>query len=94
MSALFREEITRDINDLNKTWPEKIKSLTGAHLRDKETYLRKRRTSNKITTTEPSQSFVKEIYRKRAVNKPMQRKLMQKEHKRSYRNRESKSEQY
>ena len=50
--ALFREEITRDINDVNKTWTKKVRSTSEGHFRDIEVYLQKRRTSNEINTTE------------------------------------------
>ena len=53
--ALLREKITRDINDVNKTWTKKIKSMSEAYLRDKEGYLPKRRTSNGINTTQWTQ---------------------------------------
>ena len=54
LSALFRKNISRDINDVNKTWGKKIKSTSEAHLRNKEENLQKRRTSNEINTAESS----------------------------------------
>ena len=65
--ALFREEITTDIKDVNKTCTKKIKSTSEAHLRDKEAYLRKRRTSNEINITESPEPFVTEIYQQIAA---------------------------
>ena len=39
--ALFREEITRDINDVNKTWTKKVKSTSEGHFRDREVIYKK-----------------------------------------------------
>ena len=61
--ALFWEEIVRDIIDVKKT----LKSTSEAHLRDKESYLRKRRISNRINSTELPEPFVTEIYQQRAA---------------------------
>ena len=60
--ALFREEITRDINDVNRTWTKKVKITSEASLRDKEAYLQKIRTSNEINTIESPEPFATEIY--------------------------------
>ena len=52
---------------LTKHGLKKIKSISEAHLRDEEAYLRKRRTSNEINTTESPEPFVTEIYQQRAA---------------------------
>ena len=65
--ALFQEEITRDINDVKKSWTKKVKSTSEAHLRDKETYLRNRRILNQINTTELPEPLVTEMYQQRAA---------------------------
>ena len=44
--ALFRDEKTRDINGVNKTWTKKVKTLSEAALRDQEKSIPQIRLNN------------------------------------------------